>query len=576
MSGTKWGFRILVLTTLVFFFLVFTSIRAEAGLIIDVDLKINGRRVHGLEIQGNNLVVIYSSSRKIIELPENALELVTLWASQNTKGPFIFSIDAALVTGGNDYFPGSVDRRLGYALLGYDSYAHTIAIGGLPTNTDVIHPLVVKTGDDSALPHLQHLTLLDSTNLTAKALWYKHMTARHILPPNPVGELTILAMANKRGFPVRLQIKSHRWLTPSKWYRGTDVPSAWDRWAFGLPFQLLKGDMEERWQVYRDTFKPLDELSSIVEAYAILDAVERQNGELWNRFIKKLPVNNKGQLIVGSIIRSSEPFSWPVYMKTKPWIKLSIQSVGEKVETSAEANLALSLILEGVVNQNTTTQWLVGIRNMAMQNPRIRAKFLLAMALTFSYEPETAIPYVEQFFEVTRISMDFFRLRVQGFQLLRETEISNGVASTYSDKPYSNGPSSFSSFFDKERTAILEDFKLEASEHCTNNDLKKSDFVIWEDLSQNIFSVNLLRLAEEEYGEFLEPEFSNLVACILYNRGVSFQVGLELAYRHANFRFLKYLADRRRQDSELLQKIHTYRSRLADLMGLEGWEENNF
>ena len=74
----------------------------------------------------------------------------------------------------------------------------------------------------------------------------------------------------------------------SKWYRATDVPTELDRAASTLPYAPLQKDMEENWKEYRQAFPGLDESSSLVETYAVLQAVFQQNVPLWKRFMDRL------------------------------------------------------------------------------------------------------------------------------------------------------------------------------------------------------------------------------------------------------------------------------------------------
>src|SRR5206468_1954920 len=72
------------------------------------------------------------------------------------------------------------------------------------------------------------------------------------------------------------------------WYRPTVVPSEWDRTAATLPYDPLLRDIRDNWPEYRRAFRPMNELSGVVEAFALLRAVNRQNQAVWARFRDRL------------------------------------------------------------------------------------------------------------------------------------------------------------------------------------------------------------------------------------------------------------------------------------------------
>jgi hypothetical protein len=86
-----------------------------------------------------------------------------------------------------------------------------------------------------------------------------------------------------------------------------------------------------------------------------------------------------------------------------------------------------------------------------------------------------------------------------------------------------------------------------------------------------VFSVELLDLLSPGPGP-LDPAAARLVAQVLRARGQAAQVGREVQYRHANFRFLGYLAAGTR-DQKVAEEIRGYQAEVARTMKLAGWEE---
>lgn len=547
---------------------ILLGVNAKAGLVVEISPEINIAKIQQIIPYENGIKVIYRNGSKNIQLPEDALIEIIKWASKEAQGPFVFSIDQALIGDGATYTPAPVPHALANAMLDYDVYAHSLALGGIPDD-EKKHPLYKKYGK-KAFPAFQMVHLLDEENLSNEAVWYRRLTTFYATAPEAVGEFTIRAIPSEKGFPIKTEVFSHRWMRSHLWYREIEVPSQWDRWAFGLPYRLLKKDMEERWEVYRSKFEPLGELASITETYALLVTLRKENPVLWDQFIKSL--NQQNLRNQSYIYTSSSPwlssFSSMNWNASEMWNNLSLRNVGKEVETSAEANLAIALIKKGYGSYSE--RWARGIEKIAKVNNRIRAKWLLTNIdrdLNKGHTFQDVKPGLQTFFDLVSSDPALFRLRTQAYNIL-----SNPWRYSQND--------SLKSFLSYQRTVLLHDF-MHIVDVCHDNvDPINPKLEVWEDLTQNVYSVGLLSIAEEEYGNrALDPALSARIALVHRYRGTAFQKGMEIAYRHAHFRYLKYLADRTRRDDSkycqfVLSEINTYRGEIADLLGMTNWLEN--
>lgn len=568
----QYCFLILVLTTWT---------KLSAGLIIDIDKNIDVSKIRNIITRGDELIIEYTGGTRILKLPSNALDPVILWAKQACVGPFVFSVDGALVPGAPDYMAPCLPPNLGEAMLHYDVYAHSLAQGQMPDDT-LLHPLVKLQKNTLLMPYQQYKLLMSINNNSPEALWFRHLASRYPSYPGCIGEFTIHATASKKGFPVGIEAGSYRWIRPHLWYRasGVSVPNEQDHLALSLPYHALDQHMESNFDDYRKAFPPLDELASIVEAYAVLGKIATNNPQLWNKLIlgryKSIDVNENSQ----PISTSSNPDLGSMRFYSKPtWVNLSTQWIGERIETSAEADLALSLLWNESAYSwsDSNPLWMTGIRQIANNDTDIRCKLILFNAKT---NKEDLGKNIAIFFNYAGRGMKNFRLRVMGYKLFekqvdrlyykddeKEENGTNGVAGQKTETNYKK-------LLAIEKQNILNDFIAEVDKlKKTTKD--NTNLVVWEDLSQSVYSVGLLDLFDSEYEE-IDAQFSKRLAYVHYRRGIIDQKGLTLAYRHAHFRFLKYLYDLSEYDEELENDISKYKTELAQKMGLKGWDEYDF
>jgi hypothetical protein len=508
------------------------SASARAGLIFQLDGKLDAHRIDAAEVGEDHVTVSSRGRRYTIQVPEGAGASLLAWAHSDTGGPVVLSIDGSLVsTGGDEYWPPSIPGELGTLLFSYDAYAHEVACGATQPRQPGAHPLVQSAGE-AMLPYRVHNALLDPATRTPQAYSYRRLTERFVGPPGCVGELSLYAMPGTNGKFVSVQPRSWIHMITSQWYRRIDVPSESDKWVARLPYQPLKQDMEAHWAAYRSAFPPLDSLSSIVEAMALLRAIKRDAPSVWAALEREVPARPP---------RIHDRIDRLAYhgMDPQPWRKLAHTWIGDRIETPAEANLALGLAIDGDPDIRT----LDGLDAMAARDPLTSAKFQLAHLL-FTSDKEGFDEDSHRLFEALSQIPRSFRLRATA---LFEIEAKVGRSRSLRDQ----------------EDALANDFVRRTEAACASG---SNDLVTWESLSQDVYSVGLLAHLRRDDGR-LPPRIAAAVACIHFHRGMAPQQGRELAYRHAHYRFLKYLA-KQTDDSRTQHQILQYRRTLADSMNL--------
>lgn len=295
---------------------------------------------------------------------------------------------------------------------------------------------------------------------------------------------------------------------------------------------------------------------------------------MWNEIITEKCRNNSADCIhAKSIYKKNGPEnSWGnVWSAKVPWPEWAVNSLGESIDISQEADLALCLLWNqgGYYNDYDLTyseviNWEDDIVSVAGNSSDIKAKYLLYKIKKEEGE-ESAYErqeLVEEFFEITGSDKQLIRLRITGSQLIREFDQSDEMAEILS----------------AEREKIMSDYISSV------NNLKKKqsndDFLEWEDLSQTVYSTGLLRflktnLTDYDYNSYYDTDFAEALAYVHYRRGMAFQRGEELAYQHAHFRYLGYLS-KEVSDAALRRTIYKYQKELAAKMGIKGWDPEDF
>lgn len=529
----------------------------RAGLILEVDPTIDVSNVKKVVLLGDDLVVYYGSSQqRVLELPKGALNNIVVWAKQDCNGPFVFSVDGALVPGAPNYGSPCVPQNMHSIMFSFDVFAHNLSRGHYSVRAE--HPLIRLTGSDSKMPGHQFARLMDLSNTSVEAIWYRRLAEKYYYKTDGIGEFTIKAQASKNGFPIQLSVRSHRWLRPTVWTRSVSVPNQWEHWAMDLPFRYLKEDIEGRWNTYRGNFKMMDELSTVVEAYAILKNLISQRPTLWNDFIVNLSDGLTNSIRLPSVRSSNYDYLRSDFWSSSPsWRELSLQSIGRKIDNITQAHLALAILWRksNYGSDMLLDNWIPQLELFAEKNIAIKGKLLL-LEIILAEDDSIAEGLVGTFFKFCQENPSLFRIRVMGYKYLKESR--------------------YSYDFSQERKSILNDWITLVDDLSLENDKMKRDFLYWEELSQNVYSVGLLDLVTEEYGYLYPLRFATKLATVHYMRGKAFQKGEELAYRHAHFRYLKYLAENSEWEYEFSEKIQQYRGELAQQLGMNNveWDEN--
>ncbi|TMQ02383.1 MAG: hypothetical protein E6J91_52275 [Deltaproteobacteria bacterium] len=530
-------------------------VTAGAGLVIDLDGKIDARGIDAAEVKSDRLTTTSHGRSYTIRLPEGVGPPLLAWAHNDTGGPLVFSIDGSLVlTTGHNYSPPSVPPELARLMFGYDGYAHMVACGGTRGAQPGSHPLVQSAGE-SMLPYRMHRTLLDLETRTPQAIAYRRLTERFIHVPICVGELSLFAVPGSAGHVVSVQPRSWIHIITHQWYRGIDVPSEADKWVARLPYQPLKQDMETRWTAYRAAFRPLDSLSSIVEAMALLRAIKRDAPSLWTA-LERQPVDR------WSTIRGDTELLDPHDMDRRAWLRLVYAWLGDRIETPAQANLALGLAAAG----DRTMLTIEGVDDIAARDPVIAAKLQLARLL-FQRDRHASLRQLadgsHQLFAQLEHVPQSFRLRATALSLIEAAAASLRQDENPMDGDVEEQEVALENELGAQETALADDFLHRAEAACRS---RSPDLITWENLSQDVYSVGLLERFLGDTGR-LSPRLADAVACIHIHRGLVSQQGRQLAYRHGHYRFLKYLAELT-DDAATRKQILQYRRTLATAMNL--------
>lgn len=389
-------------------------------------------------------------------------------------------MDGSFVSSGKNYTPAGVSRELGGALFYYDVFAHQLALGGVP-QTLRSHPLVVRQGE-SALPSAQFKLLVDRANTSERALWFRRLAQRYEYPViHPIGEFSLRATDSGGEYPVKIEVSS--WLTfyPRLWYSPISVPAAWGNTAAMIPYGPLQKDMEERWSDYRKAFRQMDELTSIFEAYTVLKLAKRDNAKLWNAFRVRYVTGVLPKVeFEGAELQDT---GWRGDRDTLlARVGLCRSAIGTKIETTHQANLALSLMWTykwSKIEPEAEAGWKKEIAELAKRNPNLEAKLVLAGCLRADPAGDEVAESIERFLKIVRQSPDLFRLRVQGIHRLARLG------------PKLSGRAE--AMLRAERRAVLADFHNQVAGAVSRHD---TDLFVWENLIQDVYSTDLIEDAK--------------------------------------------------------------------------------
>jgi len=527
-----------------------------AGLVLDLDGKIDAHHINAAEVSGDRVTVVSHGHSHIVRLPEGAGASLMAWASNDTGGPLVFSIDRSLVlTDDHNYAPPSVPSELANLLFQYDAYAAAIACGATSRHQLESHPLVQSAGE-GMLPHRVYTTLLDPQTRTPQAISYRRLTERFVHVPACVGELSLYTTPGSDGELVSIQPRSWVHMITYQWYRGIDVPSEADRWVARLPYLPLKQDMEAHWTAYRSAFQPLDALSSIVEAMALLRAIKNDAPSVWAALEQQAPDRRP---VIDAGLELPELHA----MDPRPWRQLSYAWLGDRVETIAQANLAIGLATAG----DPVMLGIEGLDAVAARDPITAAKLQLVRVLfsrSYHRNMRRLMEGSHRVFMTLAEVPGAFRLRATALSLIEARASKLRSQRDLVEDDIESQDTALTAELRNQETALTGDFVHRAESACAAN---SPDLATWEDLAQDVYSVGLLERFLRDRAR-LSPRLAAAVACIHVHRGLAPQQGRQLAYRHGHYRFLKYLAEVT-DDAQTRKQILQYRRALASTMNLQ-------
>lgn len=574
---------------------------ARAGLVLHIDAGIAGKDISALRFKGSELQVVTRGGVRTIVLPAGTRDDAVRWAEQYQGGPLIVSIESAFgVAVGTNYVPPVIPGGLHARLLRYDGYFSSLACGAMRSDGASRHPLTRKPGGLRQFPAAQYQELLSVARTDETAIWYRRLAARYADPPQCFGETTLTVNPQPGAQVVGVSVQPWLYAATRQWYRGIDSPSTWDHWAALLPYQPLLSDLRNNFDLYRAAFAPVDELSSLLETVAILYAVRTRSPAVWKAFRSALGPESADPAKTRLVRRGPENLSMPQTFDRESWRQWSVAWIGPQVETTAEANLALSLLMDAKLPDDRVQRWIAGVEQAVERDPSLQGKVAL-VSLLFKKnmgDTEFANELQDLFVLLRRESPTSLRLRAQairrlGMRLLWErpaipkppTQPAAAPSNTADEEADDAGedvdPDSdqetrpwqrSETVLENEQDRVISDFVSYALPRCLDTREGRDQPLVWESLLDDIYSVDLLNLAP---GHPRQSDLIRAAVCAHFRRGTSIQVGRELAYQHAHFRFLGYLRAYA-QTPELRKQIADYRRTLAELMGLRAWEEARY
>jgi hypothetical protein len=331
---------------------------------------------------------------------------------------------------------------------------------------------------------------------------------------------------------------------------------------------------------FRHVLFPETRADRVAEAFAVLRAVNRQNQAVWARFRDRLTqgldLDEYKKVGLSEVRTELSPSLSPGSWDTGRWTDLCRATLGESVDTTAKAELALALLVTNTAAVGDRDRWREQVRTRAKADPRLAAKLALADTLTADPGTDALADAAGRFFELARAGD--FRLWANGTARLADHRIALDARLTAlrrsdpwpSLQGWVTGATARVRELDRmvrdEQDEVAAAFKTRVKAAAACRNWAPPDVAVWEELSQNYLSTNIRQQLSSD------PDAAGLLAEVYYARGLAPQVGRELAYRHANFRLLGYLAADAR-DEKLAGRIRGYQADLARVMNLVGWEE---
>ena len=542
--------------TLLVLFVLAPLKSASAGLIIET-IESKAPKVD-VRLDAGKLLFSSTSGRQVITLSNSDVRDLVAWIDETQPaGPIVLSMDGSLVPGApSSYAPPGLRPRLRSLLLQLDAYAHSLACGGIPDDPKA-HPLVSSSGL-KLMPAQRYLALLAESNNSPESLWYKRLAGHYSEPPDCIGEMTLQVSVGSGALLANTRVDSWLHQLTTRWYRDVDVPSEWDRWAARLPYAPLKRSIESDWPAYRAAFPAMDELTSIAEAISLLRVSHRTAPDSWRALVQTL-ASEPSDYEFGRTVLA--PLLYAERLDRRPWQVFGARSLLQGVHSPSDANRALDWLMSvrgfdeygdeapATGGETPTPEVVWGqVKAVAPSDPRIRAKVALAQYI------RTPVGGRKELLPTTLAALhgdypNSFRLRATALNLIgRSMSEEQELAET---------------------GALIDAFENQVEARC-DSPANSEDIIWWESRSQDVYSTNLISRTRD-FGRF-DDRFVAALACVHFRRGAAHQVGRELAFRHAHFRFLGYLRGATRS-AALQARIGRYQQNLAHMMGLSPWKE---
>lgn len=532
-----------------FLFFFIASFPVYAGLVIEIESGIDLSGIENIRFEDNVITIKYNKNQQYtIVLPQGALYHIAEWANRDCTGPYIYSIDGALVNPANNYTPPCIPESLHKVFFYFDVFANELCGGATPENSS-IHPLVARLGVD-ALPQNQISNFLSSNS--SEGIAYRLLATRYTSYTLGVGQITIKAVPASQGFPINLKADMARAFFPDVWYKHRTAINPENLSVLSLPFAPLRNDIRQNWPEYRKAFAPFNQLSALVEAYALFSGLKLQKPKLWDQIKKEIYKNYLYDKEVD--YENGDLENDFGYNEEYEWQNLCIEFIGPKVENRIEADLALSLLYDGSVS-DYNEKWLLQIENIAQNVPEIKAKLLL-FEIMQNHESNIKSNAIS-FFKCVENDPELFRLAVFGCLKYKKDEI-HSLIDSIEDR--------------------LIDIFIQNVHKARNKQMDyREDYSTWQSLSQDVYSTGFFNIAQSKS---ISKQLKILedVAYIHYRCGKAYNKSDDFGFIHARFRHLKYISDMVAYlpDGKMVKsRIFQYRKELAQLMGLTGWEDDS-
>jgi len=421
------------------------------GLVIDMRAKGRQPEIQDVELDGvtssdgspaDLLRVRFKTRTRLIRLPIGSLPVVANCESSYKYDKLVISADNYLFGASPDgpyRMKGSVAskhesaaeklvveqaRELGIsdqfalALLHYDAYADGVVCGVVPADAQGAHPLAMDRHPGRVIANI--------LNDPKQGAAFRQIFRSFSMPPTCVAQLFLSYEGSVDETP-RVVIRARRWFMGYRWDQEVVVLNESEQPIVDWLYVQLGNDIENRWGEYQRVFRPLGELSSIIEALAILRTLRDANPHLYLQLKRKI-ANRHGPSWNGPMVNSAQQKS--AIMANDDWRKRLLAQVGMYVQTESDANIVLSLEMyrweyENVVHQaddkiDYPITWEAGLDRFARKGGNLTATKILFVRALWAKPSESLRLFVDFFNAVRSQVPGSFGLWLQSLNWLRE------------------------------------------------------------------------------------------------------------------------------------------------------------